>query len=114
MSIHPYHTLYEVYLPAGKIFYPVPHPFVLCIDERPPAFPQRLQQALIRLGTSFEGRPELLDKMEPCLPEVLLGLCPTQEQRLGLLHILAQFGWASRCYLDATGPVPKPPGLGIK
>ena len=50
---------------------------------------------LISLGTGFKERPKVLDEIEPALPEVLLGLCPTQEQYLGLLHVLAEIGRAS-------------------
>ncbi len=82
-------------LPAGKIFRPTPHPFGLRVDNCLSAFPNSVEQVLISLGVSFEERPELLNELEPALPEVLLGLYPAQEQHLGLLHILPQFGRTS-------------------
>ena len=54
-----------------------------------------MQQVLISLGAGFKERPEVLDEIEPALPEVLLGLYPAQEQHLSLLHILPQFGRTS-------------------
>src|SRR5438309_884695 len=101
-------------LPDGKIFRPAPHPFGLCVDNCLSAFPKRVEQVLISLGARFKQWPKVLDEMEPVLPEVLLGLCPTQEQLLSLLHVLAQLGRASRRDLDAPGPVTQPPGLGIE
>ncbi len=73
----------------------MPHPFGLCVDNRLPAFLQVREQVLISLGASFKERPKMLDEMKPALPEVLLCLCPTQKQHLGLLYVLAEIGRAS-------------------
>ena len=82
-------------LPAGKIFRPIPHPFGLRVDHCLSAFPKSVEQVLISLRAGFKERPKVLDEMESALPEVLLGLYPAQEQHLGLLHILPQFGRTS-------------------
>lgn len=82
-------------LPVGKIFRPAPHPCSLRVDNGLSAFPKGVEQVLIGLGAGFKERPKVLHEMEPALPEVLLGLCPAQEQHLGLLHVLPEVGWAS-------------------
>jgi len=69
-------------LPVGKICRPAPHPFGLRVDYRLPTFLQTREQVLICLGASFKERSRVLDEMEPALPEVLLGLCPTQRKPL--------------------------------
>src|SRR5260370_21429725 len=104
----------KVPLPVGKIVRSAPHPFGLRVDHCLSAFPKSVEQVLIRLGASFKEWPKLLDEMEPALPEALLGLCPTQEQHLGLLHVLPEIGRATSSDLDAPGPVSQPPGLGIE
>ena len=42
---------------------PAPHPLLLRVDDRPPAFPQAREQVLIGLGASFEEWPKLLDEI---------------------------------------------------
>ena len=82
-------------LPVGKIFRPAPHPFGVRVENCLSAFPKSVEQVLISLGARCKQWPKVLDEMEPVLPEVLLGLCPTQEQHLGLLHVLAEIGRAA-------------------
>src|SRR3989442_1805680 len=74
---------------------PAPHPFGLRVDNRLSTFLQAREQMLISLRASFNERPKVLDEMEAALPELLLGLYPTQEQDLSLLHVLAEIGWAA-------------------
>src|SRR5438067_7515591 len=82
-------------LPIGKIFRPELHPFGLRVDNRLSAFSQAREQVLIGLRAGFEEWPKLLDEIKPALPEKLLGFCPTQQEHLGLLHVLAQLSRAS-------------------
>jgi hypothetical protein len=64
-------------------------------QQRLPVFPQGNEHLLFSLGASFKERPKVLDEMEPTLLEVLLCLCPTKEQHMGLLHVLVQLGRAA-------------------
>src|SRR5258708_18786629 len=88
-------VLYRSPLAINHICRPTPHPFGLCVDNCLSAFPESVEQVLISLGTGFKEWSKVLDEIEPALPEVLLSLYPTQEQHLGLLHVLAEIGRAS-------------------